>query len=385
MGLVRKNILKSMVVKEFKQIFRDRRMLGPLFAAPILMLILFGYAVSTDVKEIRMAVLDEERSSASRAFVRKFTASGYFFLSAYLDSERQMGPLLDRGEADICLHIKRDFSRRAKAGKDAEIQLIVDGTDSSRAAVIMSYVNQVTSEFSLDYFRERIRVLALTRGGGWMRMKETIGLQERSLFNPDLESRNFFLPGVIGLLISLITIMLTSMSVVKEREVGTMEQIIVSPIRPLEFVAGKTIPFAVIGFVDICVVTLVAIVWFRVPFNGSFVFLLLSGIFYILSTLAVGLYISTVSRTQQQAMLSFFLFFMPAILFSGFIFPIYAMPAAIRAITYLNPLRYFITIIRGVFLKGTGITVLWPEVLSLLVIGATLLTLSIRRFSRRME
>ncbi|HPO44555.1 MAG TPA: ABC transporter permease, partial [Spirochaetota bacterium] len=207
----------------------------------------------------------------------------------------------------------------------------------------------------------------------------------RALFNPDLASRNFLLPGVLGLLIALITIMLTSMSVVKERESGTMEQIIVSPLRPMEFVAGKTLPFAIIGFADICVVTLIAIAWFRVPFNGSFALLLMSGVLFILSTLAVGLYISTVSRTQQQAMLSTFLFFVPAILFSGFVFPIYAMPIPVQAVTFLNPLRYFITIIRGIFLKGVGAGVLWPEMLALFALGGALLFFSVRRFSGRME
>ncbi len=383
--LIRKNILRSMVIKEFKQVFRDRRMLGVLFGAPMVMLLVFGYAANTDVKQITMAVLDEDKTSGSRAFVQRFTSSGYFFLNSYLDSEKQAGPLLDRGEVDVFLHVGRDFSRRVKSGKGAEIQIIVDGTDSSRASVIAAYVNQITSDFSFEFFRDRIRMLLLSRSAGGMRMKETIVIQERALFNPDLASRNFFLPGVIGLLISLITIMLTSMSVVKERESGTMEQIIVSPLRPFEFIAGKTLPFAIVGFFDIIVVTIIAIAWFGVPFNGSFVFLLLSGLLYILSTLAVGLYISTVSKTQQQAMLSTFLFFLPAILFSGFIFPIYAMPVTVQAITYLNPMRYFITIIRGIFLKGVGITVLWPDVLALLIVGAVLLSLSVRRFSRRME
>ncbi|MCU0844427.1 MAG: ABC transporter permease [Spirochaetes bacterium] len=385
MKWIRKSILKSVVVKEFKQVLRDRRMIGVLFGSPIIMLLIFGYAANTDVTDIGMVLIDEDRSSASRDFVRRFTASGYFHLVALPGSPAEASGLMDRGVADIMLHIGRGFSSRVKSGRGAEVQLVLDGTDSSRASVIMSYVNRITGSFSFDYFQDRVRVLALSRETGGMRMKQSIALGERALFNPDLASRNFLLPGVLGLLIALITIMLTSMSVVKERETGTMEQLVVSPLRPVEFVAGKTLPFAIIGFADIVVVALIAIAWFGVPFNGSFVLLLFSGILFILSTLAVGLYISTVSRTQQQAMLSTFLFFVPAILFSGFVFPIYAMPAPIQAITLLNPLRFFITIIRGIFLKGAGIGVLWPEMLALLTLGAALLFFSVRRFSSRME
>lgn len=385
MRFVRKDILKSMVIKEFRQLFRDKRMLMPLFAAPVMMLFVLGYAVNLDVREIRMAVLDENGSSESRDFIRTFTGSGYFLPVAYLESGKELSRLMDSNKVDVFLHIKRDFSGRIKSGKGTEVQLILDGTDSNRAAVITAYVNQIAADFSLEYFRDRVRMLVLSRGAGGMRMKENVTVNERALFNPDLASRNFFLPGVIGLLVALITIMLTSMSIVKERESGTMEQIIVSPIRPLEYIAGKTLPFAIVGFIDIIVVTVIAIAWFGVPFNGSFLFLLFSGLLYILSTLAVGLYISTVSRTQQQAMLSSFIFFLPAILFSGFMFPIYAMPVSIQAVTFLNPMRYFMTIIRGVFLKGVGIGTLWPEMLALLFIGAVLMLLSVRRFARRME
>jgi ABC-2 type transport system permease protein len=349
------------------------------------MLLIFGYAANTDVTGIDMVVVDEDRSAASRDFTRRITASGYFSLEAAPDSAAEGTRLLDAGRADMMLHIGRGFTSGVKSGRGAAVQLILDGSDSSRASVIMAYVNRITGAYSFGYLQDRIRILALARDAGGARAKQSVRLAERALFTPDLASRNFLLPGVLGLLIALITIMLTSMSVVKERESGTMEQIIVSPLRPMEFVAGKTLPFAIIGFADICVVTLIAIAWFRVPFNGSFALLLVSGVLFILSTLAVGLYISTVSRTQQQAMLSTFLFFVPAILFSGFVFPIYAMPVPIQAVTFLNPLRYFITIIRGIFLKGVGAGVLWPEMLALFALGGALLFFSVRRFGGRME
>lgn len=383
--LARKKIIKSMVKKEFKQLFRDRRMFMMLFVTPVLMLLIFGYAVDTDVKGVKMAVLDEDKTQESRAFISGFSSNEYFRYAASLDSQRELARLLDLGKVDVFLHIEKNFSRNIKSGKGTQVQLILDGTDSNRAAVIMAYVNQISGDFSLGYLRDRIKMLVIEREAGGMRMKDSIQLKERILFNPELLSRNFFLPGMLGLIIALVTMMLTSMSIVKEREAGTMEQITVTPIRPIEFIMGKTMPFLIVGFIDICIISMATIFWFNVPFNGSFIFLLFSGLVYILSMLAVGLFISTISRTQQQAMLSTFLFFLPAMLFSGFIFPVYAMPFSIQLITLLNPTMYFITIMRGTFLKGVGMLVLWKEVAALLVLGGILLILSVRRFARRME
>lgn len=385
LNILRPAILKSLIVKEFKQILRDKRMKMMLFGSPVLMLLLFGYAVNTDISEIKMAILDSDKTSESRELIRKFTASGYFKHYVYLQSPDEAAYFLDKGEADMFMHIPADFKRNLLSGKATELQIIIDGTDSSRASVIMAYINQISSDFSMDYLTQKIRTVLLSRENSAVRFKEQLPVKERVMFNPDLTSRNFYLPGVLGLLVALITIMLTSMSVVKERESGTIEQIIVSPLRPAEFVAGKTLPFAIIGIVELCIITLIAIAWFRVPFNGSFVFLVFSSIFYIICTLSVGLFISTVSQTQQQAMLSTFLFFIPAILLSGFVFPIYAMPEVFQYITLINPMRYFMTIIRGIFLKGVGFTVLWNELLALTVLGSVLISLSIRRFNRRFE
>ncbi len=384
-GILRPAILKSLIVKEFKQILRDKRMKMMLFGSPVLMLLIFGYAVNTDITEIKMAILDSDKTSESRELIRKFTASGYFKHYTSLESPDQAADFLDNGEADMFMHIPRDFKKNLLSGTPVELQMIIDGTDSSRASVIMAYINQISSDFSIEYLSQKIKMTLLSRGDSAGRFKEPLPVKERVMFNPDLTSRNFYLPGVLGLLVALITIMLTSMSVVKERESGTIEQIIVSPLRPAEFVAGKTLPFAIIGIVEICVITIISIFWFRVPFNGSFVFLVFSSIFYIICTLSVGLFISTVSQTQQQAMLSTFLFFIPAILLSGFVFPIYAMPEIFQYITYLNPMRYFMTIIRGIFLKGVGFSVLWTELLSLTILGSVLIYFSIRRFNRRFE
>lgn len=391
---IRKNIIKSIVKKEFSQIFRDARMRGIIFGSPIIMLMIFGYAVSTDVTDIALAVLDEDRTAASRSVIDKFTGSRYFKLYSYINSPKELTPLMDSGQTDAYIHIKKGLSRNLKSGKSSEIQVIVDGSDSNRAAVTSAYITQIMNDLFTKEYIKRIKTsirYRLSSGAAdpnamdVIKIRQAINIKERAFYNPSLSSRNFYLPAVIGLLISLITIMLTSMSIVKEKETGTYEQIIVSPIRPIEYIMGKTIPFAIVGIIDMCIVSLLAIIWFDVPFNGSFIFLLASGSFYILTTLSVGLFISTISNTQQQAMLSFFLFFVPAILFSGFVFPVSSMPEVMQVFAYMNPLLYFITIIRGVFLKGTGFLILWKELLVLAVIGSTLIFLSSKRISRRME
>ncbi len=382
---MRGNILKSFIIKEFRQILRDNRMKMMLFGVPVLMLVIFGYAVNTDVVNIRMAVLDSSRSSDSRSFIEKFTASGYFLYAADAESPDMGGAALDRGDVDMFINIPYDFSDNLKRGKQTAVQIIVDGSDSSRSSVILAYISQITNDYSERFLEKSVMLTMRNRGTGTAISTGGITLEERTLFNPELKSRNFFLPAVLGLLVALITIMMTSMSVVKERESGTIEQIIVSPIKPLEFVAGKTLPFAIVGFADIVVITFVTIAWFRVPFNGSFILMLLCGGFYIICTLGVGLYISTISQTQQQAMLSTFLFFIPSIILSGFIFPIYAMPLVFRIITLANPMRYFIDITRGIFLKGVGVTMLWESMLALALLSVIFLALSVRRVNRRFE
>ncbi|HPS59314.1 MAG TPA: ABC transporter permease [Spirochaetota bacterium] len=382
---LRKNIIRSIVIKEFRQILRDKRMRFILFGVPVVMLILFGYAVNTDVSRIRMAVADSDRSQASRMFLQRFTASGYFIYDYNLASPSEADRLLDKGMIDMYLDIPVDFSSGISSGKGTSVQIIVDGTDSMRAAVIVAYVNIISGDFSFEHLKKRISMAVLTRGTGGIVLKKPVDLRERSLFNPELKSRNFYLPAILGLLLTLITTMLTSMSVVKERESGTMDQLIVSPLRPVEFVAGKALPFAMIGFVDILVITIISIAWFSVPFNGSFILLLVASMFYVLCALSIGIYISTISSTQQQAMLSTFLFFIPAILFSGFAFPVYAMPAFFRYIALLDPLMYYIGMMRGIFLKGSGVAELWVDMAALVVMGMVLFALSIRRFSRGFE
>ena len=384
-GMIQLRNIKSMLKKEFAQLFRDKKMRLVMVGPPIIMMVVFGYAVNTDVNDVRMAVVDYDKTAESRQFIEEFTGSTYFSLYAYGYSAKELVPLLDRGEIDCLVQVERGFSDKMRSGNTAQVQIILDGSDSNRASVVRSYVNNVTASYSVAHFRERVQAQVRTRQKAGMRMPSGVELEHRVFFNPELKSRNYYLPGIIGLLISLITIMLTSMSIVKEREAGTIEQINVSPLKPLEYIAGKMIPFAVISFIIIFVVTFITITWFAVPFNGSFFFVMFTGLLYILSTLAVGLYISTISMTQQQAMLSSFLFFVPAILLCGFIFPIYAMPESVQLVAYLNPLTYYMNIVRGVYVGGVGALVLWKDVLAMVSIGVVLLFMSVKRFSKTME
>ncbi len=382
---VRKNILLAFLKKEFRQLFRDRKMRFVIFAPPIIMMFIFGYSVNMDVNEVQLLLLDYDRTAESRNYVERFTASGYFTLQDHSVLQRDIDRMLDAGKSEVALIIEKNFGRNIKIGKRASVQTIVDGTDSNRAGIIVSYINQISMDFSQEFFLKKIANLASVRGIMIRPNARQITIEERTLFNQELSSRNFFLPGVLVLLLGLVTVLLTAMSVVKEREVGTIEQIIVAPVLPLEYIAGKMLPFAIVAFMDICVISAIITLYFRVPFNGNFFVLLAGGIAFIFSSSSMGLFISTVSRTQQQAMLSTFLFFMPAILFSGFIFPIYSMPEAVQYITYANPFRYFIEIVRGVFLKGTGFAFLWKDIALLLVIGILLFYFSVRRFSKGLE
>jgi ABC-2 type transport system permease protein len=294
--------------------------------------------------------------------------------------EKAASDMIDRGQIKAMFCINKGFEANLRAGKTADIQVIADGTDSNTASIVMDYARKIASQFSKD-----ILTVRLTRLSGSKRIPGGVELQARAWFNENLESRNFFVPGVMAIVAMLVTLMLTSMAVVREKEIGTMEQIIVTPIKPAEFILGKTIPFALIGFTDVILITVVGVLWFAVPIRGNILLLLGATVLYLLSALGIGLLISTVSKTQQQAMMTTFFFFFPAVLLSGFMFPIRNMPAVIQWLTYFNPLRYFLVIIRGIFLKGLGANMLWQHGIALLVIGGTTLWLSAKRFKKTLS
>ena len=365
-----------MLVKEFIQVLRDPRMKAMIFIMPILQLIVFGYAVTTDVIHIRTAVYDLDRSPESRALVERLTASGYFSVVAQPESPRARDELLDRGEVVIALQINAGYADDLRSGRTAVIQSIVDGTDSNTGTVAMDYAQRVIADFSKTYGAQAADLPQAAA--------QPIELRSRAWFNPDLKSRNFNVPGVIGVIVLLMSLLLTSMAIVREREIGTMEQLMVTPIRPIELILGKTLPFVLISYVDVLLVTAVGVAWFDIPIQGSFLLLLSGAGLYLMSAIGAGLFISTISRTQQQALMSTFFFYLPAVLLSGFMFPISNMPEPAQWVTYLNPLRYFLVIIRAIFLKGSGLDVLWPQFVALAVLGTALLAVSALRFRKRM-
>lgn len=371
--------VKPMVIKEFIQIARDPKMLRVIFIAPIIQTLVFGYAVTTDVRHVSTAIYDRDQSVASRDLVQRFARSGYFDIVETIDSDRRVTDLLDHSQVSVIVRINKGLEADLRAGRSAAVQLILDGTDSNTARIILNYGEKITGQFS-----QQVRLERLARQGQAAPAMGDVNLQMRAWFNENLESRNYFVPGVIAILVMLITLLLTGMAVVREKEIGTMEQIMVTPITPAEFILGKTLPFALIGFADVFLVTVAGVFWFDVPIRGQVLLLLVATALYLMTGLGIGLLISTLSQTQQQAMMSGFFFFFPAVLLSGFMFPIANMPPVVQWVTYLNPLRYFLVIVRGIFLKGVGAGVLWPQMAALAVIGVGVLGLATWRFRKTM-
>lgn len=364
--------IKQMVVKEFIQIFRDKRMKAIVFVIPLLQTMVFGYAVTMDVNNIPTAVYDLDRSYESRELVRRLTASSYFDVLYTPGSPAEVQDLLDRSQVTVAIQINRGFSADLHRRIPTAVQLLVDGTDSNTGIVALDYANRIILTYARD----------LAPAGPSLPAR--IDLRQRAWYNPELKSKNYNVPGVIAMVIMLTSLLLTSMAVVREREIGTMEQLMVTPLRPAELILGKTIPFAIIAFFDMILVTVFGVLVFDIPIRGSFLLLTLSTAIYLLSILGVGLVISTVAKTQQQALMSTFLFYMPAVLLSGFMFPIENMPDFFQYLTYANPLRYFLIIIRGLFLKGNGIDILWPQMVALLAIGIVVIAYSTLRFRKRL-
>ena len=379
--------LKHMLIKEFIQIFRDPRMKAVIFGTPIIQLVVIGYAVTTDVTRVATAVADFDRTQETREIARRFQSSGYFQVVRWVEDSKVVRTLIDQGEVKVAIQFDPGFARDLARGSTAVIQVIVDGTDSNTASVVLDYANRIIAQVNRERLQPLLAARAVARGEVAPITPGALpGVEPRSRawFNPDLRSRNYYIPGVIAILIMLTLMMMTAMAIVREREIGTMEQLLVSPIRPAELILGKTLPFALIGFFDVVIITTVAVLWFSVPIQGSLMLLFGTTSLFLLPVLGIGLYISTISKTQQQALMSTFFFFQPAMLLSGFAFPIASMPEAIQYLTYLNPLRYFLVIIRGIFLKGNGADVLWPQMLALFVLGTGVLTASALRFQKRL-
>ena len=370
--------VKRMTIKEFIHVFRDPKMKGVIFLMPIIQALVFGYAVTTDVRNVATAVYDLDNSSASRELVARFENSGYFEIVSTPGADDEVRGLLDRGDVRAVLRMNKGFEKDLLGSRSAQLQVLLDGTDSNTAGIVLDYSSRIAGAFSREVLASR---LARQRGRVAASMPG-VEIETRAWFNENLESRNFYVPGVIAMLVMLITLMLTSMAVVREKEVGTMEQVMVTPITPGEFMLGKSLPFAIIGFIDVIVIALICVFWFDVPIRGNLMLLLVASGLFIMTTLGIGLIISTISQTQQQAMMSTFFFYFPAVLLSGFMFPIANMPLIVQGFTYLNPLRYFLVIIRGIFLKEIGASILWPQMLALATMGILTLWFASRRFHK---
>jgi len=369
--------LKAMLVKEFIQVLRDPRMRFIIFLIPVFQTVVFGYAVNTDVRDVNIAVYDRDNSPESRDLTARFAGSGYFLIVEHVSGERRLNELMDRGHIKAVLRMNRGFGEALRSGREAPVQMILDGTDSNTAGIALNYASRIA-----DGYNDRVMMEKASRALGPSFRVGGVEMANRAWFNENLESRNYYVPAVIANIVFIITMLLSSMAVVREKEIGTMEQIIVTPIRRGEFILGKTVPFIIIGFIDVAIITLVAAFWFHVPLRGSIPLLFGATALFLMSSLGFGLLISTVSRTQQQAMMSAFFFIFPAMLLSGFAFPIENMPEPVQWLTFLNPLRYYLVIIRGIFLKGVGITILWQQCLALFMLGAVILSFAVNRFRK---
>jgi ABC-2 type transport system permease protein len=372
------------VRKEFHQIFRDTRLLPLIFLSPILQIVLLGYAANMDVKDIRMAICDQDRSVQSRELIDGFLQSGSFVASAYFPDARAAQRSIEEGASSLALVIPPGYGRMQASSRTAPLQLLADGSESQSAAIGLTYATLVVNAGQAERTAARLASLdpRLLQAVRRVQVEPVI----RILYNPTLASRNFMVPGVLGMVLMIITTVLTSLSVVKEKELGTLEQLIVTPITPGQLIIGKLAPFALISIVLITLVLLTSLLLFGLAVRGSLFMLYLLSLLFMLTTLGLGLFVSTVARTQQQAMMiSIFFIIMPMVILSGFAFPIENMPSVIQAVTYLFPLRYYFIIIRGLFLKGVSLTELWREAGALLAIGTVVIVASVLRFRKRLE
>jgi ABC-2 type transport system permease protein len=373
--------LKQMLIKEFIQVFRDKRTRLLLFGPPIIQMLIFGYAATFEIYHVRTVVLDLDHSQESHELISRFTSSPYFDVQRQLTDYRQIGDLIDRGEATVGLEINAGFAQNLRKGQTAPLQVIVDATNSNTALIASGYVSQIALGFAESYQQDRLYRIAPQL----IEKIPSVQLEPRPWYNPDLRSRWFFVPGIVGSLTLVLVVNLTAFAVVREREIGTLEQIMVTPIRPAEFILGKTLPFFLIGLFDVSLIAVLGTLWFQIPFRGQITVLFTGAILFLLCMLGVGLLISTVSSTQQQAMVTSFFFIMPAITFSGFGFPISTMPHWLQYLTYLSPLRYFLIVLRGTYLKGVGMDILWPQMAAMAALGIALLSFAILRFHKALD
>ncbi|HYL38825.1 MAG TPA: ABC transporter permease [Bryobacteraceae bacterium] len=379
--------LFEIIRKEYRQAFREPRMRFMLFLPPVIQLLIFGFAVNLDVNHSQIAWMDGDNSFESRELRGAFQASQRFEIVAEPSNDREAQALLDRSKVDLVIHILPGFERDIQRGRTTAVQILVNGSNSNIANIVSGYASSIVGRFAAQVSEDQIRNrLAARMAPSAVQFRAPrVTAESRVWFNPELKSRNYFVPGIVVNILMQVTLMLTAMAIVREKEIGTMEQLMVTPIRPSELMLGKTLPFAVVGLVNMATAAGAALLLFRIPFRGSVLLLFACSVLFLMTSLGAGLFVSTISRSQQQAMMTTFLIFQPFFLLSGFTFPLRNMPVAIQYLSLLNPVRYFIDIVRGLFLKGSGVSVLWPQMLALAIFGVTILTLSALRFRKRLD
>jgi ABC-2 type transport system permease protein len=377
------SILLAFIKKELTQTLRDKRFRFILFGAPVIQLIIFGYVVTTEIKDISLVVIDYAQSQDSRDLIATFTSSGYF--RRVKIEERSVGAVgdyLKNGRAKVALVIPPDFSKNIATGRPAQVKLAIDGADANAAIITRGYVEEITRAFAqniLKRHQNQTSMLESMAGSG------IVAPEIRILYNQEMKSSHYMVPGMIALILLITTALLTAVAITREKELGTLEQIIVSPLTRWQFILGKTLPYVLVGFIDVLLILATGKILFDLPIRGSIVLLFLSAIVFLFTTLGIGLLAASVSRNQAQAMLTVFPLMMPAVLLSGFVFPVTSIPVALRWIAYINPITHYLIVVRGILIKGAGITELYMEILILLGFGLFFIVFSSLRFSKRME
>lgn len=368
--------LWQLLRKEFLQLLRDPRSRRLLILAPILQLLVFGYAVNTDVRHARTFLIDADRTAESRALVAAFTSSAYFDVTMRSERPADLTRALDAGAVLMGVHIPRGFAADVARGRPTTVQLLVDGASANTATVALGYATQIIGRYG------QRRGAAIAASAGVPASAGGVTFDVRVWYNPNLSSRDYNVPAVMGNIVMLMALLLTSLAVVRERELGTLEQLMVSPLRPMELMLGKTIPSALVAMFDVLLVTAVSLLWFRIPFEGSYLVLTVASVLFVLTGLGIGMLISTISKTQQEAFMSMFMFFLPAIMLSGLLFPVDNMPRWVQALSYLDPIRHYLIVVRGIFLRGAGFDIVWPQLLWLTGLGVSVLWFATKQFHK---
>jgi ABC-2 type transport system permease protein len=367
--------LSFLIRKEFIQLSRDKKLVFLMFVYPLLQLLIFGYVFSTDVKHMSLGVMDASYTKESRQLVSSIKSAGYFDVNVNTKERSVLEEKLEHGDITAAVVIPGDFSVRLKHRQTATVQVVIDGSDPNTGGTALSYLNRIIREQSLKL---------VTIDPRFTRTAQGVDNHINVLYNPDMRSVNYMVPGLIGILLMMVTMLLTSVALVKEREKGTMEQLIVMPLRRYEILLSKLVPFVAIGFFDAVIIAVFGTLWFNVPMRGSVILLFFMSALFVFASLGLGLFVSTVSKTQQQAMMTAYFILLPSMILSGLIFPIESMPTAIQYLTYILHIKYFLIIVRGIFLKGNTLLDLWQPALILAVYGIIVFSLSVARFRKKL-